>query len=78
MANPFIENSGFSWRKAGTAICYFVFAVACIGYLIANKFGELPGSYQGIIAGVFAFYFLKEGVKRFGDKLTGKEPEKTE
>jgi len=66
MKNPFLENDEFSWRKTGTAICYSVFATACIGFLVAHKFAELPGSYQAIIAGVFVFYFGKrmfEGIK---------------
>ena len=48
-----------SIRKAMTVVATFIFAISCIGYLIANKFSELPASYQAIIAGVFGFYFLK-------------------
>ena len=71
MKNPFLENGEYSWRKTGTAICYLVFAIACIGNLIAHNFVELPKSYQAIIAGVFVFYFGKrmlEGIKIAKDK----------
>ena len=54
------SNGEFSWRKALTCICGTVFSTACIGYLVANKFGELPNSYQIILGGVFAFYFGKK------------------
>jgi len=64
----FLEDGEFSWRKAGTAICYFVFATACVGYLITHSFDELPQSYQYIIGGVFAFYFAKTLVR--STKLT--------
>ncbi len=61
MINPFTEKDGtFSWRKTGTAICFSTFATACIGFLITHNFDELPGTYQGIIAGVFVFYFGKK------------------
>ena len=67
MINPFKETDGqFSWRKAGTALCFGTFATACIGNLITHGFDELPKSYIGIIAGVFVFYFGKrflEGMK---------------
>ena len=67
MINPFTEKDGtFSWRKTGTAICFAVFATACIGFLITHNFDALPNSYQGIIGGVFVFYFGKrmvEGIK---------------
>lgn len=56
----FTESSGtFSWRKAGTALCFLLFAVSVIGYSIANNWAELPASYIAIIAGVFIFYFAK-------------------
>jgi putative Mn2+ efflux pump MntP len=55
----FLEKSGFSWRKALTALTALTFVTACIGYLITNDFKELPGSYQAIIGGVFVFYFGK-------------------
>lgn len=52
-------NGEVSWRKIMTAGATIVFMTASIGYLIANKFAELPDSYQLIISGVFGFYFLK-------------------
>ena len=71
MKNPFLENSGvFSWRKAGTAMIYFVFAFSVIGNQIANKFDEMPASYYTIIAGVFGFYFMKDVFRNV--KITGK------
>ncbi len=70
--HPFIDASGtFSWRKAGTAIIFFTFGYACIGYCHKHNFDELPMSYIGIIAGVFTFYFLKESVR--GLKVTKKD-----
>jgi ABC-type uncharacterized transport system permease subunit len=70
--HPFAESNGvFSWRKAGTAIVFFVFGYACIGYGHKHNFNELPMSYISIIAGVFTFYFLKETVR--GIKVTKKE-----
>ncbi len=64
MKNPFLENGEFSWRKAGTAICYMVFATACIGYLITHGFDELPKTYQGIITAVFISYFGKDVLRK--------------
>jgi len=56
----FTDQGGeFSWRKIMTAMASAIFAVASVGYLIKNDFDELPSSYQAIIAGVFAFYFMK-------------------
>jgi len=52
-------NGEFSWRKGMTAVTVVIFVTANIGYLIAHKFAELPGSYQAIIGGVFVFYFGK-------------------
>lgn len=49
----------FSWRKAGTALNFIIFATACLGNLIKHDFNELPNSYLLIIGGVFAFYFGK-------------------
>jgi len=57
--NIFTNKGEFSWRKIMTAMASSVFAIASIGYLIENDFAELPSSYQAIIAGVFAFYFMK-------------------
>jgi hypothetical protein len=45
-----------------------------LGYLITNNFNELPGSYQGIIAGVFIFYFGKDFVR--GTKIVVDEDNK--
>ena len=68
MIHPFKEKDGtFSWRKTGTAICFTVFATACIGFLITHGFDELPKSYQGAIYGVFVFYFGKRIIE--GKKL---------
>ena len=65
----FMNQEEFSWRKAGTALCYLVFGTANIGYLITHKFDELPASYLYILAGVFAFYFGKELITGFKEKL---------
>ena len=67
------SNGLFSWRKFGTASVFIVFAYACIGYLHANNFGELPMSYIGVIGGVFAFYFAKNTVD--GLRITSKNKE---
>jgi hypothetical protein len=60
------EGTGgrFSWRKGLTAIAASVFAVVCIAYLFGCP--ELPQSYQAIIAGVFAFYFMKDRLRSEG------------
>lgn len=56
----FTDSCGeFSWRKIMTAGALVCFMTAVIGYLIVNNFAELPGTYQAIISGVFAFYFMK-------------------
>ena len=69
----FAEPDGsWSWRKTGTAICFLVFATACIGFLITHNFNELPKSYQGIIGGVFVFYFGKKFLAGVG-MVTNKE-----
>jgi len=49
----------FSWRKIMTAGALVCFMTAVMGYLVVNDFDELPISYQAIISGVFAFYFMK-------------------
>lgn len=65
MINFFKETNGtISWRKILTAEAGILFAVAVIGYLIKNKFQELPDSYQIIIAGVFGFYFFKRMISK--------------
>ena len=57
----FTDKSGeISWRKIMTAGCLLVFLVAQIGYLIENKFAELPAAYWAVDAGVFSFYFFKD------------------
>lgn len=53
------EFGEFSWRKIMTAGALVCFMSAVMGYLITNDFAELPGTYQAIISGVFAFYFMK-------------------
>ena len=74
IAHIFSELDGsWSWRKTGTAICFLVFATACIGFLITHNFDPLPDSYQGIIGGVFIFYFGKKLMA--GKKLVVKEAE---
>ena len=61
----FKEPDGtFSWRKAGTALIFFVFAYACIGYLHTHNFDEFPVSYMGIIAGVFALYYFRKRINK--------------
>jgi len=56
----FTDSCGeFSWRKIMTAGALVCFMTAVLGYLIVNNFAELPGTYQAIISGVFAFYFMK-------------------
>ena len=60
----FADNDNtFSWRKAGTAICFGLFAYTVIGHQIVHKFAELPSSYQAIISGVFIFYFFKDTIR---------------
>lgn len=55
----FTDYGEFSWRKIMTAGCLLCFMTATLGNLIVNDFAELPGTYQAIISGVFAFYFMK-------------------
>lgn len=50
-------------RKAGAALCFIAFTVACIGNLVSTGFKELPSSYLAIIAGVFVFYFGKNVIR---------------
>lgn len=60
MKNFFSESNGdFSWRKGMTGTAVLLFVVSVLGYLVKHNFDELPGSYQLIIGGVFAFYFGK-------------------
>lgn len=58
----FLDDKGeVSWRKILTAMTGFLFAFAVVGFLFGLP--ELPPSYQGIISGVFVFYFFKETVR---------------
>jgi uncharacterized membrane protein len=64
MGSVFKDKGEFSWRKIMTCGALICFMMSVIGYLFNNKFAELPGSYQAIIAGVFVFYFGKELVRK--------------
>jgi len=65
MKTMFVETDGtWSWRKIMTASVLICFVVAVFGFLITHNFGELPMSYQAIIAGVFVFYFGKDIVRK--------------
>ena len=57
-------NGEFSWRKALTCIAGFCFLFSVVMYIIG--FPEIPTTYQAIITGVFAAYFLK-------NKLSGQK-----
>lgn len=64
MKRIFEEIDGtWSWRKIMTASVLICFVVAVLGFLITHNFGELPVSYQAIIAGVFGFYFYKRSIR---------------
>ena len=67
-------GDNFSWRKLMTGGALICFMASVLGYLITNNFNELPGSYQGIIAGVFIFYFGKDFVR--GTKIIVDEDNK--
>ena len=70
----FTESSGtFSWRKAGTALCFLLFATSVLGYNIANNWEELPASYMAIIAGVFVFYFAKRPLENLSFSTKAKQ-----
>ena len=56
-------GNNMSWRKLMTASAVLIFFTAAIGYLAKHNFDELPGTYQAIIAGVFAFYFGKDIIR---------------
>jgi len=60
------QNGVFSWRKAGTAMIYFLFAFLVIGYAIKENWKEIPASYMAVFYMVIAFYFAKEGVRKLG------------
>lgn len=68
-------NGTFSWRKAGTALCFLLFAFCVIGNQIKNNFIELPDGYMVMISMVFAFYFFKEPISNlsFGTKTVKSE-----
>lgn len=53
------RDGSFSWRKAGSALAFLLFAFCVIGHQIKNDFAELPASYTLIISGIVAFYFVK-------------------
>lgn len=57
------SNGTFSWRKAGTALCFLLFAFSVIGYNFKHNFDQLPDGYLIIISGVFVFYFMKKPVE---------------
>lgn len=61
----FTDKDGVvSWRKIMTCGLLICFMTAVLGYLISHNFkDELPGSYQAIIAGGFAFYFAKDLIR---------------
>lgn len=64
MKHMFNDPDGtFSWRKAGTAICFICYAYCVIGYGITHNFDEIPTSYQVIMGGVFSFYFVKKSLE---------------
>lgn len=72
----FTDKDGtFSWRKAGTALIFFLFAYCVAGYCITHNFDEIPGTYQGIIAMVFVFYFAKESLRKMTLKSAGDPPD---
>ena len=57
-------DGSFSWRKAGTGLCFLLFAFIVIGYCITHNFNELPSSYLVIIGMVFTFYFAKQPLSK--------------
>lgn len=74
--NIFRESDGnFSWRKAGTALCFLLFAFCVVGHQLKNAFAELPDGYMVIISMVFVFYFFKEPISNlsFGAKTVKAE-----
>jgi hypothetical protein len=56
------KDGAFSWRKGLTALTGSMFVLACIVFWFGGK--ELPVSYQAIIAGTFAFYFVKDKLRK--------------
>lgn len=70
----FTEADGtISWRKIMTCGALFSFLVAVIGFLVANKFSELPTAYMLTIDGVFVFYFGKNVVSSLGQTSQPKQ-----
>lgn len=67
------SNGHFSWRKAGTALIYILFAYLVVGYAIANKWAEIPASYMAVFYLVIAFYFAKNPISRIGSKLKSED-----
>lgn len=63
------KDGTFSFRKLMTAGVLVIFMYSVVGYL--HGLPEIPQSYQLIVAGVFAFYFGKEMLK----KTNGNKPE---
>lgn len=57
------KDGSFSWRKAGTAICFILFAFHVIGQQIVTNFEPLNVEDAAIISGVFVFYFFKDTVR---------------
>lgn len=62
--NMFLDKDGtFSWRKAGTALCFFLFAYAVIYFLHAHNGAELPYTYSGMLLLVLTYYFAKDRLR---------------
>jgi len=60
-----------SIRRSLAIMSGVVFAVACIGYLITNKFTELPTSYLTILAGIILSYFIKSPLENLNGNNKG-------
>lgn len=54
--------ASFSYRRLLTIVAAGVFVASTVAYLLGAP--ELPAGYQAIIAGVFAFYFAKDRLRR--------------
>ena len=67
------SDGSFSWRKAGTGLCFLLFTISVIGYLIKHGFDELPDSYMYIITLVFVFYFLKKPLENISFSVKPKD-----
>ena len=68
------QNSDLTFKLIFGSVYLFLFGIGIFGYFQTNNFNELPGSYQGIIAGVFIFYFGKDFVR--GTKIVVDEDNK--